>query len=53
MRGVVWDGERLSTDEAKGAWKSPYDVHAGVGRDSPRRGVARLGHDADADGLRG
>lgn len=26
MRGVVWDGERLSTDAAKGAWKSPYDV---------------------------
>ncbi len=26
MHGVVWDGERLSTDEAKGAWKSPYDV---------------------------
>jgi hypothetical protein len=26
MRGVVWDGERLSTDEAKGAWKSAYDV---------------------------
>jgi hypothetical protein len=25
MRGVAWDGERLSTDEAKGAWKSPYD----------------------------
>jgi hypothetical protein len=26
MHGVVWDGERLSIDEAKGAWKSPYEV---------------------------
>jgi hypothetical protein len=25
MRKVVWDGERLSEDEADGAWKSEYD----------------------------
>jgi len=26
MYGVAWDGEKLSTDAAKGGWKSPYDV---------------------------
>jgi hypothetical protein len=28
MRGVAWDGERLSMDEADGAWTSEYDVMA-------------------------
>jgi hypothetical protein len=26
MRKVVWDGQKLSTREADGAWTSPYDV---------------------------
>ena len=26
MHRIVWTGERLSTDEADGAWKSPYNV---------------------------
>ncbi len=26
MRRIAWDGERLSTDEADGAWTSAYDV---------------------------
>ncbi|MFL2936216.1 MAG: hypothetical protein ACJZ7Z_05735 [Myxococcota bacterium] len=26
MYGVAWDGERLSLEEDKGGWKSPYDV---------------------------
>ncbi|MDH3208353.1 MAG: hypothetical protein OEO79_17260 [Gemmatimonadota bacterium] len=26
MRRIIWTGERLSTDEADGAWKSAYDV---------------------------
>ncbi len=26
MWGVVWDGEKLSPDEADGGWKSAYDV---------------------------
>jgi hypothetical protein len=41
MRGVVWDGERLSTDAATGAWQSRYDVMAEGA--AIRRGAASHG----------
>jgi hypothetical protein len=41
MRGVAWDGERLSMDEADGAWTSEYDVMAegeAIGRGAASHG---------------
>ncbi len=31
MHKVVWDGERLSTDPADGAWSEPYSNSTGLG----------------------
>ncbi len=41
VHGVVWDGKRLSTDPAKGAWKSEYDVMPEG--EAMRRGAASHG----------
>lgn len=41
MRGVAWNGERLSTDEAEGGWISEYDVMPEG--EATRRGAASHG----------
>ena len=66
MRGVAWNGERLSVEEADGGWTSPYEVMAegealargaashGSGTTPPLLGFgddeARLGGLTDAHG---
>ena len=51
MLRLQWTGEKLSTDEADGAWQLPYESSDPEKAMAPRRHLSRVGHDPIADGF--